>query len=71
VILEYRYQPPYVNQPKSFFIDIVKKEYFTHVLDSLETEISNIHESLKKSNSEIIEDAKSYQKYFDSTRDTL
>ena len=66
VILEYRYQPPYVDAPKSFFVDVVKKEYFPHFLNSIETEISNIHRSLKKSSSEITEDVKSYQKYFDT-----
>jgi hypothetical protein len=68
VTLEYRYQPTYVNEPKTYFIDVVKKEYFPHFLNPIETEISNIHMSLKNHLQKSQKMLKLYQKYFNANR---
>ena len=61
VILSYDYQPDYCDNPQTFYIDIVKKEYLEEFLKDLEDESTMINKHLEKNREEFMEHCKSIQ----------
>jgi len=61
IILKYQYQPPYVQKPKTFLLDVVKKDYFEKLLIILEKEQEIIAAHLDSNKDEFDAHAKTLQ----------
>ena len=48
IVLQHRFQPPYMDTPKTFLIDVVKKEYLEEFIQILKAEHTEIQNSLNK-----------------------
>ena len=58
IVLAYEFKPSFISRPKTFYIDVVKKEYLEKMLEILRKEVQTIQSHLDKNEKQFNEHAK-------------